>query len=100
MFRKLFALLLMFSSSPVLSDDPVRRDSYEDPLPDGAIQRLGTTRFRPSRSYRKPAFAADGKTFATINDAMVTIWDMNTGQELRWCKLPGPYECADIYFFS
>ena len=59
-----YALLLAIASSPSAADSR-RLDRFGDPLPEGAIIRLGTTRFRPASPYGQFALSPDGKTFAT-----------------------------------
>jgi WD40 repeat protein len=62
-----------------------RRDRFADPLPPGALVRLGTTRFRPGGSVRAAALAPDGKTLASATDRDVSLWDLATGRRLRRC---------------
>lgn len=77
--------------APGSSNQP-RVDHFGDPLPEGAIARLGTIRFRPGRSVSQLAFSPDGKRLAawavTIADAALFIYDVDTGREMRCIELP------------
>jgi WD40 repeat protein len=56
----------------------------DDPLPPGAIQRLGTSRWRCVTGVQCAAFAPDGKLFAIIcDDGVARLWDAATGRELH-----------------
>jgi WD40 repeat protein len=62
---------------------PATTDLYCDPLPPGAIGRLGTVRFRPG-TWISGAFSPDGKTLVTTyGDDRVCFWDMASGKRLR-----------------
>ena len=64
----------------------VLTDRLGDPLPPGAIGRLGTTRLRQGLTASAVAFAPDGKTLASAwlrKDNAVILWDAATGKELR-----------------
>jgi WD40 repeat protein len=68
---------------------PVRTDLYGDPLPLGALQRLGTVRLLHNRDADFVCFAPDGKTLAsaTGHGGPCRLWDVATGQQLREMRL-------------
>jgi WD40 repeat protein len=71
-----------------------RADGRGDPLPAGAVARLGSIRLRPGGSVERMAFSPDGAKLAAwsgdshTNDAL-SIWDTKTGAGLRRVDLPG-----------
>jgi RNA polymerase sigma factor (sigma-70 family) len=71
-----------------------RTDRYGDPLPEGAIQRLGTLRFRQGGGTIHGLFlSADGKTLVSktyYGSRTVCAWDVATGKLLH--EFPGHYE--------
>ena len=67
----------------------VRTDLYGDPLPPGAIARMGSLRWRlpPGGGL---TFTPDGKALAAQeDDGTIHLWDMNDGRELRPLKVDG-----------
>jgi RNA polymerase sigma factor (sigma-70 family) len=55
-----------------------------DPLPRGALARLGTVRFRYVRDVHTLAWSPDSKTVAGAGwGGMVVLWDAHTGQVIR-----------------
>jgi RNA polymerase sigma factor (sigma-70 family) len=61
-----------------------RRDLCGDPLPPGAIARLGTVRFRPGSFLTSVAFTPDGKQLASHGPwSGVNVWDAVSGKEMR-----------------
>ncbi len=78
-------------------DSPVspRVDHFGDDLPPEALARLGTVRLRQLRGTSANAglaFTADGRLLATLEqEALVHLWDTDTGRERLRLRLPrGP----------
>jgi WD40 repeat protein len=95
-----FALLIGMSFE-LSAAEPARLDRFGDPLPEGAIYRLGTTRFRPSCGRPTFACAPDGRTFVTEEDkepCQVRLWDSTTGKELWMSPLPEGVDCHRFVF--
>src|SRR5579883_1010218 len=64
------------------------RDRFGDPLPPGAVARMGTVRFRHGDSILSLAISPDDRIMATASrDHTVRLWDVATGREIR--RLPG-----------
>jgi WD40 repeat protein len=63
-------------------EKPGRHDRYGDPLPPGAIARMGTVRFRNWAICL--ALSPNGKKLVTgSEDGLVRLWDVKTGRNLR-----------------
>jgi RNA polymerase sigma factor (sigma-70 family) len=59
-------------------------DAQGDPLPAGALARLGTERFRHGGPVEALSLSADGKRLATgADDGTIRFWDVQTGKLLR-----------------
>ncbi len=66
--------------SPGTAADSVP-DRHGDPLPPGAVQRLGTARLRHGNVIPAIAFAPDGKTVASgSHDQTIALWEAGTGK--------------------
>src|SRR5438128_2653503 len=84
------SLALFFFVLPADAAEP-RVDVYGDPLPPGAIARLGR-KYEPQndrQSLGQPVFSPDGTTIATREvRGPIRLWNATTGKELR--QLVGP----------
>jgi WD40 repeat protein len=85
----LLATLAMLLVSPVCAEE-AKRDRFGDPLPAGAIARLGTTRAHVDAEAI--AFSADGTTLISTSRHAVRHWDTKTGRVLRLIERPAPAE--------
>jgi RNA polymerase sigma factor (sigma-70 family) len=69
---------------PKARSQEVKTDAYGDPVPEGALVRMGTIRFRHADAVHCTVFAPDGKTLISCGcDGVIRLWDVATGKELR-----------------
>ena len=83
----------------LVPDQPAEKpQALADPLPPGAIARMGTPRFRHGGPVRSMAYLANGKVLATggyigtrreTGIGRIRLWEVATGKELRQFKLQG-----------
>ncbi|OWK46787.1 WD40 repeat domain-containing protein [Fimbriiglobus ruber] len=57
-------------------------DLYGDPLPEGAVARFGSVRFRHGDKIQAVAYSPDGKTIASGGRDRVILWEAATGKAL------------------
>ena len=77
------------SADPSATGGPAqeaKQDRYGDPLPPGAIARLGTIRLRHEANMTTGvAFSIDGKWMATAtnNAPDINVWNIATGERVH-----------------
>jgi WD40 repeat protein len=99
-YLSLPAVLLAALCAPA-ADPPARPDTEADPLPAGALARIGSTRFRNPNSTIAIALSPDGKALAVSDTQGVRLLDLATGKELRALKTPagpGPNQSNQLTF--
>ena len=78
-------LALAFLPLPVSAGLAAEGQPPGDPLPDGAVLRLGTTRLRPGGSVGHLAFSPDGTKLATgggnSHNGSAKLWDVSPWQQ-------------------
>jgi WD40 repeat protein len=60
-----------------------RTDRYGDPLPPGAVARLGTVRLHKDCGIDGIAFSPDSRRVASSRSDRLFLWDVHTGRLLR-----------------
>jgi RNA polymerase sigma factor (sigma-70 family) len=71
-------------------DKAVRNDRYGDPLPDGAVVRIGTSRLQGNEHIYVAAYSPDAKLLATGAFRKALLWDAKSGKLLLEMPLPVP----------
>jgi RNA polymerase sigma factor (sigma-70 family) len=68
-------------------------DAFGDPLPDGAVARIGSSRFRTDRFLADFAFSPDGKLIAGASAGRrLTVWEVATGRDVATVQVAeGPF---------
>jgi RNA polymerase sigma factor (sigma-70 family) len=74
--------------APVPAEAELRRDLSGDPLPPGALARLGTLRFRAPDEINELAFAPDGKSIVVSSRAGLFLFEAASGKRIK--RLPTP----------
>jgi hypothetical protein len=82
----LAVLLLIVASGGGPAAPP--KDAQGDPLPAGAVARLGSNRFRTSGGVQSLAFGPKDRTLLAHARDTVLVWDRKTGKELRRFAVP------------
>jgi WD40 repeat protein len=77
------AFTFVLPRAPAAAPPPLCTDRHGDPLPVGAVARLGTIRFHGPQ-LTCVAFSRDGKTLVVGGrDGLLHVWDRRTGKEVR-----------------
>jgi len=65
-------------------------DYYGDPLPPGALARLGSIQLRSQNYHSSLAYSPDGKTLIAVGyaDLKAYFWDVATGRQIKATKCP------------
>src|SRR5688572_7287000 len=82
----LLAAGLLSAAATAWAQDPGKEatDRYGDPLPAGAVARLGTVRLRHTGWVLDAAFSANGRVLASFGgDRRLRLWDTADGRELQ-----------------
>jgi WD40 repeat protein len=81
--RLALVLMLLLSVGPApAAAPPLRCDRDGDPLPPGAVARIGTVRWRHP-GIAALAFGPRGKTLVSVGSGELRVWDMASGRVLR-----------------
>ncbi|MBX9626154.1 MAG: PQQ-binding-like beta-propeller repeat protein, partial [Gemmataceae bacterium] len=74
----------------------VLKDGPPEPLPKGAVARMGSSGFRhPDAKYPR-AFSPDGKYLVTAGRPVACVWDAGTGRLIRSFGTPAEEPGADM----
>ena len=73
-----------------------RSDRNGDPLPPGAIARLGSAKFVHGERIRGLSLAPDGSVALAADERQIILWDVATGRELRVFKDINAVRCAAL----
>jgi WD40 repeat protein len=83
---RLCSLLVLVTTAPVFAAAPPvgRYDLYGDPLPGGAVARLGSVRWRRAFALEKPALSPDGQWLVSTAyfepEDTLLVWEVATGR--------------------
>jgi WD40 repeat protein len=70
--------------------EPARIDRHGDLLPEGALLRLGTVRWRAGSAVALAAFLPGGRELLTVSqDHTAQVWEVTSGKELRRFDVSG-----------
>jgi WD40 repeat protein len=62
----------------------IHLDLFGDPLPAGAVARIGTLRFQHGCEVNYVCYSPDGKLIGSVGaDQTARVWEVKTGKELR-----------------
>src|SRR3954454_20821417 len=100
-FLLLYALLMLAVAVNVAPSQQPTKDLHGDPLPDGAIARIGTVRWRHSDVVAFAAFLPDSKKVICASmDGVIRLWDFPSGKELRRIPAPSAFKALNAVALS
>src|SRR5208283_3450347 len=77
------------ADAPPAQEKAAKSDLYGDPLPPGALARLGTIRWRHGAAVSFVGYAQSGKQLVTASaDGFFRVWEVESGKELRKFAMP------------
>src|SRR5262245_43749873 len=83
--RAIFLAAALSFAGAALCDE-AKLDNYGDPLPPGAVERLGTIRLQAKGGF---AWMPDGKSLVTASGGRIWFWNVADGRPLRSLPMPG-----------
>ncbi len=87
--RQLFLLVVVVTSAPIIpgalvAQEPAPKDAQVDPLPDGAVARIGTARYRVRSHLHACLLAPDGSALARNAPIDgITVWRLPAWSRYR-----------------
>jgi RNA polymerase sigma factor (sigma-70 family) len=67
---------------PAAKPQSALRDRFNDPLPEDAVARIGTSAFRDNGWIRSVSFSPDGTRILTVGQKQIRVWETATGREV------------------
>jgi WD40 repeat protein len=80
--------LLAPGLTPAAAPPGYRWDTHGDPLPHGAVARLGTVRWHRDSGVRNLTLVPGGKYLASTDGRVLHFWDLKTGRRVRTIRDP------------
>src|SRR5262245_16220876 len=88
--ERLAVLLGIALATGVAAQDMPPADAHGDPLPPGALLRLGTIRWRAEGTIALTAFLPQERALLTISQQYVAqVWDLASGKAIRRFDIGG-----------
>jgi WD40 repeat protein len=89
-FLLIYALVALGLVANAAPSQPLAKDLHGDPLPAGAVARLGADRWQHGSSTFA-AFLPDGKQVVTVSpDRTIRVWEFPSGKEIKRITPPEP----------